>query len=141
MVRRSDRLKARYPNVLFLGPKHGAELAAAYAAADVFVFPSRTDTFGLVNIEALACGLPVAAFPVAGPLDILGPDKRRAFMADQGRSERSTRIWAMRSTRRFAPMPQCRLLVKRSTTAGRPAPSASSMASPLTASEPIRQAA
>jgi len=66
-------LKARYPEVLFLGPKHGAELAAAYKAADVFVFPSRTDTFGLVNIEALACGLPVAAFPVPGPADILGP--------------------------------------------------------------------
>ena len=69
-------LKARYPHVLFLGPKHGAELASTYAAADVFVFPSRTDTFGLVNIEALACGLPVAAYPVPGPLDILGPNGR-----------------------------------------------------------------
>ena len=67
-------LQARYPDVLFLGPKHGGELASAYAAADVFVFPSRTDTFGLVNIEALACGLPVAAYPVAGPLDILSWD-------------------------------------------------------------------
>ena len=71
-----ERLRAQYPSVLFLGSKHGAELAAAYAAADVFVFPSRTDTFGLVNIEALACGLPVAAFPVAGPLDILGSDNK-----------------------------------------------------------------
>lgn len=69
-----DRLKSQYPSVLFLGPKHGSELAACYRAADVFVFPSRTDTFGLVNIEALACGLPVAAFPVPGPLDILGPE-------------------------------------------------------------------
>jgi glycosyltransferase involved in cell wall biosynthesis len=69
-----DKLKVRYPHVLFLGPKHGAELAATYAAADVFVFPSRTDTFGLVNIEALACGLPVAAYPVPGPLDIIGPN-------------------------------------------------------------------
>ena len=67
-----DTLKARYPHVLFLGPRHGAELASTYTAADVFVFPSRTDTFGLVNIEALACGLPIAAFPVPGPLDILG---------------------------------------------------------------------
>ncbi|HET7816606.1 MAG TPA: glycosyltransferase family 1 protein [Sphingomicrobium sp.] len=66
-------LKARYPEARFLGARHGAELAAAYCAADVFVFPSRTDTFGLVNIEALACGLPVAAFPVAGPIDIVGP--------------------------------------------------------------------
>ena len=49
-----------------------ADLASAYASADVFVFPSRTDTFGLVNIEALASGLPVAAFPVAGPIDIVG---------------------------------------------------------------------
>ena len=69
-----DRLKARYPDVVFLGPKHGSELASTYAAADVFVFPSRTDTFGLVNIEALACGLPVAAYPVPGPLDIIGLD-------------------------------------------------------------------
>ena len=71
-----DRLKAQYPAVLFLGSKHGAELAACYTAADVFVFPSKTDTFGLVNIEALACGLPVAAFPVPGPIDILGPDNK-----------------------------------------------------------------
>lgn len=69
-------MKARFPDVLFLGSKHGAELAAAYRAADVFVFPSRTDTFGLVNIEALACGVPVAAYPVAGPIDIVGADGR-----------------------------------------------------------------
>jgi glycosyltransferase involved in cell wall biosynthesis len=69
-------LKARYPEVLFLGAKHGVELAAAYTSADVFVFPSRTDTFGLVNIEALACGLPVAAYPVPGPADILGSNER-----------------------------------------------------------------
>jgi glycosyltransferase involved in cell wall biosynthesis len=68
-----EKLKVHYSDVLFLGPKHGAELASTYTAADVFVFPSRTDTFGLVNIEALACGLPIAAFPVAGPMDILGP--------------------------------------------------------------------
>ncbi|HEX8938213.1 MAG TPA: glycosyltransferase family 1 protein [Sphingomicrobium sp.] len=71
-----ERLKAQYASVLFLGSKHGAELAAAYAGADVFVFPSRTDTFGLVNIEALACGVPVAAYPVPGPIDILGSDNR-----------------------------------------------------------------
>ena len=69
-----ERLRGRYPSAWFLGAKHGAELAMTYAAADVFVFPSRTDTFGLVNIEALACGLPVAAFPVPGPIDILGPE-------------------------------------------------------------------
>lgn len=71
-----EKLKAHFPDTLFLGPKSGAELAACYVAADVFVFPSRTDTFGLVNIEALACGLPVAAYPVPGPLDILGPSGR-----------------------------------------------------------------
>jgi glycosyltransferase involved in cell wall biosynthesis len=70
-----DKMRAAYPAVSFLGPKHGAELASAYTAADVFVFPSRTDTFGLVNIEALGCGLPVAAYPVPGPADILGPDE------------------------------------------------------------------
>jgi glycosyltransferase involved in cell wall biosynthesis len=71
-----EKLRTRYPDVLFLGAKHGQELASTYAAADVFVFPSRTDTFGLVNIEALACGLPIAAYPVPGPLDILGADGR-----------------------------------------------------------------
>ena len=64
-------LKRRHPEVAFLGALHGAELASAFAAADVLVFPSRTDTFGLVMIEALACGTPVAAFPVPGPADIV----------------------------------------------------------------------
>ena len=64
-------LNARFPEVLFLGRKEGRALTGCYAGADVFVFPSRTDTFGLVMIEALACGLPVAAFPVAGPADIV----------------------------------------------------------------------
>ena len=67
-----EDLHQRYPEAVFLGPLSGEELASAYRSADCFVFPSRTDTFGLVIIEALACGLPVAAFPVAGPLDILG---------------------------------------------------------------------
>ena len=62
-----ESLRGRYPDVHFLGAMHGAELTSIYASADLFVFPSRTDTFGLVNIEALASGLPVAAFPVPGP--------------------------------------------------------------------------
>lgn len=66
-------LSRDYPEVRFLGALHGEELASAYAGADVFVFPSRTDTFGLVMIEALACGTPVAAYPVTGPIDILDP--------------------------------------------------------------------
>lgn len=65
-------LKARYPEVHFTGALFGKELAEAYAAADCFVFPSRTDTFGLVILEALACGTPVAAYPVQGPLDVIG---------------------------------------------------------------------
>ena len=64
-------LKSRYPKAKFLGKRGGEELARCYANADVFVFPSKTDTFGLVMIEALACGTPVAAYPVPGPLDIL----------------------------------------------------------------------
>ncbi len=64
-------LEARYPDAQFLGALFGDALAAAYAGADVLVFPSRTDTFGLVMIEALACGTPVAAYPVTGPVDIL----------------------------------------------------------------------
>jgi glycosyltransferase involved in cell wall biosynthesis len=64
-------LRARFPEAHFLGRQTGRELAACYAGADVMVFPSRTDTFGLVMIEALACGTPVAAYPVPGPLDVL----------------------------------------------------------------------
>jgi glycosyltransferase involved in cell wall biosynthesis len=64
-------LKRNYPSVTFTGPKHGEALARAYAGADVFVFPSLTDTFGLVILESLACGTPVAAFPVTGPKDVL----------------------------------------------------------------------
>lgn len=69
-------LSRRYPDALFLGALSGEELASTYRAADCFVFPSLTDTFGLVMIEALACGTPVAAFPVTGPIDILGVDGR-----------------------------------------------------------------
>jgi glycosyltransferase involved in cell wall biosynthesis len=64
-------LQREYPNVTFTGPRHGEALARAYAGADVFVFPSLTDTFGLVILEALACGTPVAAFPVRGPVDVV----------------------------------------------------------------------
>ena len=64
-------MKTRYPDVHFLGKREGCALAKAYATADVFVFPSRTDTFGLVILEALASGVPVAAYPVPGPIDVL----------------------------------------------------------------------
>ena len=65
-------LERKYPDAVFLGALHGEALAQAYASASVFVFPSRTDTFGLVMLEALASGVPVAAFPVAGPRDVIG---------------------------------------------------------------------
>jgi glycosyltransferase involved in cell wall biosynthesis len=65
-------LARKYPNAVFLGARQGEQLAEAYAAADIFVFPSKTDTFGLVLLEALASGLPVAAFPVTGPRDVIG---------------------------------------------------------------------
>ena len=67
-----ESLKQSYPEAHFLGPKQGEELARLFASADVFVFPSRTDTFGLVLLEALASGTPVAAFPVTGPIDVIG---------------------------------------------------------------------
>jgi glycosyltransferase involved in cell wall biosynthesis len=66
------KLQRRFPQAHFAGELQGAALAAAYASADAFVFPSLSDTFGLVLLEALASGLPVAAFPVAGPLDVIG---------------------------------------------------------------------
>lgn len=83
------QLEAAFPDARFLGTRTGAELARIYASADVFVFPSRTDTFGMVLLEALASGLPIAAFPTPGPLDVIGAsgtgvldqDLRRAALA------------------------------------------------------------
>lgn len=66
-----EKLAARYPQARFLGAKRGTDLARHLAGGDVFVFPSRTDTFGLVLLEAMASGLPVAAFPVTGPIDVI----------------------------------------------------------------------
>ena len=65
-----DKLKKEYPEAIFKGERTNGELASYFASSDVFVFPSKTDTFGIVIIEALKCGLPVAAYPVAGPKDI-----------------------------------------------------------------------
>jgi glycosyltransferase involved in cell wall biosynthesis len=77
-----DELKRAYPDALFVAPRHGEALAEAYASADVFVFPSLTDTFGLVMLEALACGVPVAAFPVSGPKDVLTDPKAGVLGTD-----------------------------------------------------------
>lgn len=94
-------LQERFPEAHFTGYRENGALAAAYAGADVFVFPSRTDTFGLVLLEALAAGTPVAAFPVAGPLDVLGgaaepvgaldEDLRAACLAALGRCRTACR--------------------------------------------------
>ncbi|MGD1016149.1 MAG: glycosyltransferase family 1 protein [Roseiarcus sp.] len=75
-------LERRYPHAHFLGALYGEALARVYASADVFVFPSKTDTFGIVMIEALASGLPVAAFPVSGPLDVIGQSGAGALSDD-----------------------------------------------------------
>jgi glycosyltransferase involved in cell wall biosynthesis len=66
-----NHLRDHYPDVKFLGYKTGSQLAQCYSSADVFVFPSKTDTFGVVMLEAMACGTPVAAYPVTGPLDVI----------------------------------------------------------------------
>lgn len=76
------RLEKLYPRAVFCGYRHGEELVAAYQGADVLVFPSRTDTFGNVMTEALACGTPVAAYPVTGPMDVLTDTQAGALDED-----------------------------------------------------------
>ncbi len=75
-------LQARYPDVVFTGFRYGEELATLLAGADCFVFPSRTDTFGLVMLEAMASGLPVAAYPVTGPIDVVRDGETGCLRAD-----------------------------------------------------------
>jgi glycosyltransferase involved in cell wall biosynthesis len=84
-----DELKARYPAVHFVGEHTGLALARYYASADVFVFPSRTDTFGIVLLEAMASGLPVAAYPVTGPIDVVGDGVAGALSEDLGEAARA----------------------------------------------------
>jgi glycosyltransferase involved in cell wall biosynthesis len=96
-------LEQRYPKARFLGEKTGRDLTSHLAAADVFVFPSLTDTFGVVQLEALACGTPVAAFPVTGPVDViadhpvgaLDTDLRSACMRALGMSRETCRNFAL----------------------------------------------
>ncbi len=79
-------IQARFPAVNYLGLLTPPELAEVYASADVFVFPSKTDTFGLVLLEAMACGLPVAAYPVTGPRDVLGESQTAGVMHEDLRT-------------------------------------------------------
>jgi glycosyltransferase involved in cell wall biosynthesis len=108
------KLQRDFPRAVFVGAKTGPDLASHYQRSDVFVFPSRTDTFGLVLLEAMACGTPVAALPVRGPIDvvrdasagILNEDLRMAAMAALGLDRSSVRRYAEkyswdRSTRQF----------------------------------------
>lgn len=96
-------MKRRFPTVHFMGRHEGRDLARYYASADVFVFPSLTDTFGLVLLEALASGVPVAAFPVTGPLDVIGSapvgrldnDLRRAALDCLAISREACRAYAL----------------------------------------------
>lgn len=81
-----EELRRKHPEVRFAGARHGDDLARHYAGADVFVFPSRTDTFGLVLLEALASGLPVAAYAVAGPLDVIGDSPAGVLSDDLGQA-------------------------------------------------------
>jgi len=99
-------LHSKYPDAVFTGYRFGEELARHVAAADVFVFPSRTDTFGLVLIEAMACGVPVAAYPVTGPIDVvahgvtgvLSEDLRAAALAALKLDRGACREHALRYT-------------------------------------------
>jgi glycosyltransferase involved in cell wall biosynthesis len=91
------QLRAKYSDVRFAGAKFGADLARHYASGDVFVFPSLTDTFGLVLLEALASGLPVAAYPVPGPLDVIGGSG--CGVLDQDLARASTRALEIPRTR------------------------------------------
>jgi glycosyltransferase involved in cell wall biosynthesis len=100
------QLAKAYPDAVFLGARHGEALAEVYSTSDVFVFPSLTDTFGLVLLEALASGLPVAAFPAPAPRDVIGEapvgaldaDLRRACLAALDRSREACRAYALTMT-------------------------------------------
>jgi hypothetical protein len=98
-----EELTQRYPQVRFLGAKGQDELPAYYNCADVFVFPSKTDTFGLVLLEAMACGIPVAAYPVEGPIDVVDNGVSGVLRQTSAGLPASPRSW---TRKRYAPTPQ-----------------------------------
>lgn len=95
-------LEKRFPSAVFVGTKTGAELASYFRSADVFVFPSRTDTFGLVLVEAMACGTPVAAFPVRGPIDVIRDPDAGVLDEDLGAAARAALRLDRDKVRRYA---------------------------------------
>lgn len=95
-------LRARFPDAHFLSARQGKDLAAHMAAADVFVFPSRTDTYGVVQLEALACGVPVAAYPVTGPRDVIGGRPIGVLDEDLGEACRGALKVSRQACRDFA---------------------------------------
>ena len=97
-----NELRRKHADVKFVGAKFGDDLAAHYAAADVFVFASRTDTFGLVLLEALAAGLPVAAYPVTGPKDVLGDAPVAVLDEDLGKAAKAALKLDPAACRKFA---------------------------------------
>lgn len=97
-----EALQRKYPQILFKGTLHGEDLAQVYASADVFVFPSRTDTFGLVLLEALASGLPVAAYDVPGPRDVIGSAPVGVLGEDLGAAARAALQLDREACRDFA---------------------------------------
>jgi len=97
-----EQMKARYPQVKFFGAKEMKDLPEIYNKADVFVFPSRTDTFGLVLLEAMACGLPVAAYPVTGPIDVVGGSKAGVLDEDLGKAAKAALKISRKAARKHA---------------------------------------
>jgi glycosyltransferase involved in cell wall biosynthesis len=98
------QLQRQYPDAVFLGYRFGQELASYMACADVFVFPSRTDTFGIVMLEAMACGVPVAAFPVQGPLDVVKDGLTGVLSSDLETAIRGALALDPKQCRAFAQM-------------------------------------
>lgn len=96
------RLARRFPKAVFAGTRSGAELASYYQRADAFVFPSRTDTFGLVLLEAMACGTPVAAFPVRGPIDVVKDPGAGILNEDLGAAAMAALALDRAEVRRYA---------------------------------------